>query len=148
MFLATGICIIASVQFENVLAWTGPNLSSSQAIVYAQPPQNGPDATPLIGTQLAEVSSHVSGFAASLHARSAVPLESASATLHQLGAQAHKDFTGTVYVATPQLLATYGSRLARSLPASMSLPCGQEWPACRTWCWPGATTVSSKVPAA
>jgi putative ABC transport system permease protein len=118
VFLATGICIIASVQFENVLAWTGPNPSSSQAIVYAQPPQNGPDATPLTSTQLAEVSRHVGGFAASLHARSAVPLESASATLHQVGAQAHKDFTGTVYVATPQLLATYGITAGQVAPGT------------------------------
>jgi putative ABC transport system permease protein len=118
VFLATGICIIASVQFENVLAWTGPNLSSSQAIVYAQPPQNGPDATALTSTQLAEVSRHVSGFAASLHARSAVPLESADTTLHQVGAQAHKDFTGTVYVATPQLLATYGITAGQVAPGT------------------------------
>jgi putative ABC transport system permease protein len=102
VFLATGICVVTSVQFENVLAWTGPNLSSSQLIVYAQPQQGGPSATPLTSTQLAEVSRHVSSLG------SAVPLESTGATLHQLGAQAHKDFTGTVYVATPQLLATYG----------------------------------------
>ncbi|HUB21379.1 MAG TPA: FtsX-like permease family protein [Streptosporangiaceae bacterium] len=118
VFLATGICIIASVQFENVLAWTGPNLSSSQAIIYAQPPQNGPDATALTSTQLAEVSRHVSGFAASLHARSAVPLESADTTLHQVGAQAHKDFTGTVYVATPQLLAAYGITAGQIAPGT------------------------------
>jgi putative ABC transport system permease protein len=102
VFLATGICVVTSVQFENVLAWTGPNLSSSQLIVYAQPQQGGPSATPLTSTQLAEVSRHVSSLG------TAVPLESTGATLHQLGAQAHKDFTGTVYVATPQLLATYG----------------------------------------
>jgi len=108
VFLATGICVVASVQFENVLAWTGPNLSSSEVIVYAFPPQGGPNAVPLSNTQLADVSRHVSGLAARLHARSAVPLESTDATLHQVGAQAHKDFTGTVYVATPQLLATYG----------------------------------------
>ena len=47
VFLAMGICVVTSVQFENVLAWTGPNLSSSQVIVYAQPPQGGPPtATP------------------------------------------------------------------------------------------------------
>ncbi len=110
VFLATAICVVASVQFENVLAWTGPNLSSSQVIVYAQPVGNGPTATPLTTAQLAEVTRHVGGLAASLHARSAVPLESAGATLHQAGAQVHKDFTGTVYVATQQLLATYGIR--------------------------------------
>jgi putative ABC transport system permease protein len=116
VFLATGICVVTSVQFENILAWTGPNLSSTQVIVYAQPPQGGPLAAPLISTQLAEVSRHVSSLAASLHARSAVPLESAAATLHQVGAQAHKDFTGTVYVATPQLLATYRITVSQIAP--------------------------------
>ncbi len=131
VFLATGICIVTSVQFENVLAWTGPNLSSSQAIVYAQPPQGGPNAAPLTSTQLAEVSRHLSSLAATLHAPSAVPLESAAATLHQAGAQAHKDFTGTVYVATPQLLATYritgrqiapGADILTMRPGMASLP--------------------------
>jgi putative ABC transport system permease protein len=119
VFLATGICVVASVQFENVLSWTGPNLSSSQVIVYAQPPQGGPFvAAPLSSTQLAEVSRHLSSLAASLHARSAVPLESAGATLHQAGAQAHEDFTGTVYVATPQLLATYGITAGQIAPGT------------------------------
>ena len=119
VFLAMGICVVTSVQFENVLSWTGPNLSSSQLIVYAQPQQGGPPAAPpLSSTQLAEVSRHVSSLAASLHARSAVPLESAGVTLHQVGAQAHKDFTGTVYVATPQLLATYGITAAEIAPGT------------------------------
>jgi putative ABC transport system permease protein len=119
VFLATGICVVASVQFENVLAWTGPNLSSSQVIVYAQPPQGGPFvAAPLNSTQLAAVSRHVSSLAASMHARSAVPLETAGAALHQVGAQSHKDFTGTVYVATPQLLATYGITVGQIAPGT------------------------------
>ena len=54
-------------------------------IVYAQPQQGGPDASPLTSTQLAEVSRHVSSLAAVLHARPAVPLESAGVTLHQVG---------------------------------------------------------------
>ena len=118
VFLAMGICVITSVQFENVLAWTGPNLSSSQVIVYAQPPQGGPVAVPLTSTQFADVSRHVSSLAASLHARSAVPLEFAGATLHQADAQAHKDFTGTVYVATPQLLATYRITASQIAPGT------------------------------
>ena len=131
VFLATGICIVTSVQFENVLAWTGPNLSSSQADRLRAAPAGRPSAAPLTSTQLAEVSRHVSSLAASLHARSAVPLESAAATLHQVGAQAHKDFTGTVYVATPQLLATYritagqiapGTDVLTMRPGMASLP--------------------------
>ena len=42
VFLAAGICVVASVQFEDVLNWTGPNLSSSQLIVYANPPAERP----------------------------------------------------------------------------------------------------------
>ena len=118
VFLATGICVVTSIQFENVLAWTGPNLSSSQAIVYAQPPGGGPDVAALSVTQLGAVSRHVSSLAASLDARSAVPLESTSATLHQAGAQTHKDFTGTVYVATPQLLASYGVTVGQIAPGT------------------------------
>jgi putative ABC transport system permease protein len=118
VFLATGICVVASVQFENVLSWTGPNLSSSQLVVYAQPEQGGPPVAPLSSTQLAEVSRRVGSLAASLHARSAVPLESAGATLHQVGAQARKDFTGTVYVATPRLLATYGITAGQIAPGT------------------------------
>ena len=118
VFLATGISVVASIQFENVLAWTGPNLADSQVIVYAMPPQGAPNATPLTGTQIANVSRHLGGLAARLHARSAVPLESTSATLHQAGAQAHKDFTGTVYVATPQLLAAYGIRAGQIAPGA------------------------------
>ena len=117
-FLATGISVVASIQFENVLAWTGPNLSGSQVIVYAMPPQGGPDATPLGSAQIADVSRHLGGLTARLHARPAVPLESTGATLHQAGAQAHKDFTGTVYVATPQLLAAYGIRAGQIVPGA------------------------------
>jgi putative ABC transport system permease protein len=113
VFLATGICVVASVQFENVLNWTGPNLSSSQAIVYAQPAGDGPTAAALTSTQLAETSSHVSGLAASLGARAAVPLEVTGATLYQAGAQTHRNFSGTVYVASPQLLAMYGITAGR-----------------------------------
>jgi hypothetical protein len=47
----------------------------------------------------------VNNLAASLHAQSAVPLEFPGATLYQVGAQAHNNFTGTVYVAASRLLA-------------------------------------------
>jgi putative ABC transport system permease protein len=36
VFLAMGICIVASIRFDNPLDWIGPNLSSSQLIFYAQ----------------------------------------------------------------------------------------------------------------
>jgi putative ABC transport system permease protein len=118
VFLATGICVVASVQFEDVLNWSGPNLSGSQLIVYANPPQNGPLANPLSAAQLTEVSSHVSSLATSLGAHAAVPLEVTGATLYQAGAQTHRNFSGTVYVATPQLLAAYGITAGQIAPGT------------------------------
>ena len=50
-----------------------------------------------------------------------MPLESAGATLHQAGAQAHKDFTGTVYVATPQLLGAFGITAGQIAPGTEAL---------------------------
>ena len=37
VFLAMGICVVASIKFDNPLNWIGPNLSSSQLTVGAQP---------------------------------------------------------------------------------------------------------------
>jgi hypothetical protein len=34
-FLAMGICVIASIKFDNPLNWIGPNLSSSQVTIGA-----------------------------------------------------------------------------------------------------------------
>ena len=57
--------------------------------------------------------------AASLHTRS-VPLESTGATLYQVGTPEHSpfSFTGTVYVATPRLLATYGINASQIAPGT------------------------------
>jgi putative ABC transport system permease protein len=37
LFLAMLICVVASIKAENPLNWMGPNLSSSQLIIYVQP---------------------------------------------------------------------------------------------------------------
>ena len=108
VFLSVLICIVASVRFEKVLDWTGPNLSSNQLIIYTQ--NNGPTAgpnAPLTGSQLSALQSHVDSFAASLHAQSVLPLETTGATLFQVGTQ-DNNFSGQVYVATPALLHQYG----------------------------------------
>ena len=49
------------------------------------------------------------GFAATLDSRYVLTLDTAGATLQQQGRQ-NNNFTGTLFVATPQLLATYGVR--------------------------------------
>ena len=119
VFLAMAICLVASIRFDNPLDWIGPNLSSSQLIFYTQQSPAPGQLTQLSNAQAARLGGQVDSLAASLHARSAVPLES-SAWLYQVGAQAHgpSNFTGTVYVATPQLLATYGIKASQIAPGT------------------------------
>ena len=117
VFLAMAICIVASIKFDNPLSWSGPNLSSSQLIVYTDY-QNGGMMTQLSNAQVASLSGRVSNLDASLHAQSALPLESAVGGLYQAGAQANDNFTGAVYVATPQLLATYGIKASQIAPGT------------------------------
>ena len=114
VFLAMGICIVASITFGNPLNWTGPNLSGSQLIVYTQQSQGGGTIAQLSSAQAARLAGQLDSLAASLHTRS-VPLESTGAALYQLGTPQNSlsNFTGTVYVATPQLLATYGIKASQ-----------------------------------
>ena len=119
VFLAMLICVVASISFENPLNWIGPNLSSSQLIVYAQQSPGGGPITQLSSAQTARLGRQVDSYAASLHARSAatgVP----RVTLYQVGTQENgpDSFTGTVYVATPQLLAMYGIKASQIAPGT------------------------------
>jgi putative ABC transport system permease protein len=122
VFLAMLICMIASIRFSDILDWTGPNLTTSQLIVYTSyyPTSTGPGTAPT-QAQLQVLHAKVDSFAASLDARAvltldeagtAVPATSGSpgglqgATL-QPGPLESK-FSGPLYVATPALLAEYG----------------------------------------
>ena len=111
VFLAMAICLVAGERSDNLLSPSGPNLSSSQLVVTAgQSPAPGM-MLPLSNAQIVSLSRRLNSFAASLHARSAVALESA-ALLSPAGAQAsvqaHSNPGVGLYVATPQLLAAYG----------------------------------------
>jgi putative ABC transport system permease protein len=117
VFLAMAICIVASMKFDDPLNWSGPNLSGSEVVVHTYY-QNGGMMTQLSNAQAASLSGRVSNLAASLHAQSVLPLDSAGATLNQAGAQAHDHFSGTVYVATPRLLAAYGIKASQIAPGT------------------------------
>ena len=123
VFLAMGICVVASIKFDNPLNWIGPNLSSSQLTVGAAQSPGPGQMEQFSAAQLAILTTRVNTLAASLHA-SAAPLET-SANLYQVGTRAHsvQNFTGpagddSVYVATPQLLATYGIKPAQIAPGT------------------------------
>lgn len=120
VFLAMLICMVASIRFSDILDWTGPNLTTSQLIVYTSyyPTRTGPGTAPT-QAQLEALHAKVDSFAASLDARAVLALDEAGtsapgspggllqgATL-QAGRLESK-FTGPLYVATPALLAEYG----------------------------------------
>ena len=119
VFLAMAICLATSTRFENPLNWIGPNLTSSQLIVYPQQSLGGGQMRGLSSAQTASLGRQVSSLAASLHTRS-VPQELPGATLYQVGTPENSpaNFTGTVYLATPQLLATYGIKASQIAPGT------------------------------
>ncbi|MFI5064165.1 MAG: FtsX-like permease family protein [Streptosporangiales bacterium] len=119
VFLAMGICLVASTRFDNPVSWTGPNLSGSQLIASTQQSQGGGTIAQLSSAQTARLGGQVDSLAASLHTRS-VPLESTGATLYQVGTPQNSpfNFTGTVYAATPQLLAIYGIKASQIAPGT------------------------------
>jgi putative ABC transport system permease protein len=119
VFLAMLIGIVASVRFSNVLDYTGQNLTSDQLIMYTQyqGPNAGPGGGALTPGQTAALQAKVDSFAASLHAQYVLPLDTVNATLQQQGRQ-NNNFSGTLYVATPALLADFGIRPSQVDPGA------------------------------
>ncbi|HSS90898.1 MAG TPA: FtsX-like permease family protein [Streptosporangiaceae bacterium] len=131
VFLAMAITLGASFRFSMALDWTGENLTSSQLIVYTSAYGGGADARPTGGPQgqtahnqrqagVRALHPEVTTLASQLRAQGVIPLYTAvsahpdsgsgtSATLVQVGT-VRDNFSGTVYVATPALLARYGIR--------------------------------------
>ena len=118
VFLAMGICVVASIKFDNPLNWIGPNLSSSQLLVPTNATPGIGQSEPLSGAQVASLNGRVNSLAARLHA-SVVPLEGVGG-LYQAGTPRHgpQNFSGNVYVATPQLLAAYGIKASQIAPGT------------------------------
>jgi putative ABC transport system permease protein len=114
-FLAMVICLVGSERTDNPLSPSGPNLSTSQLVVTAGSSPSPGMMNRLTSAQEASLGQRLNDLAASLHARSAVPLESA-ALLYQAGTPQDDNFTGSVYVATPQLLAMYGIKAGQIAP--------------------------------
>jgi len=75
---------------------------------------------PLTSAQEASLGRRLNNLAASLHARSAVPLVGSAGGLSLAGVPPHSpsNFTGSMPVATPQLLATYGITASQIAPGT------------------------------
>jgi putative ABC transport system permease protein len=110
ILIAVLVCVLSAQRFGNVLDYAGPNLASNQVIVYVPGqapggPGSGPGQPAAKGTP--QSWGHTArGIAASLGSHDVVPLYLTSGTLQH--ATAGRQFGGTVYVATPQLLRAFG----------------------------------------
>jgi putative ABC transport system permease protein len=120
MFLAMLICLVGSERTDNPLSPSGPNLSSSQLVVTAgRSPFQGM-MMQLTSAQEASLARRLNNLAVSLHAGSALALESAG-ILNQAGAPLNRNSNSIgvgLYVATPQLLAMYGIKASQIAPGT------------------------------
>ena len=106
--IAVIICVASAARFGNVLDYAGPNLTSGQLIVYAPCPGDcsGPNGPVPAGVSMAQAQKVAKEIAGALGTTSLVTLESANAGLTH--AAPGRSWSGSIYVATPQLLKAFG----------------------------------------
>jgi putative ABC transport system permease protein len=115
--IAVIICVTSAARFGSALDWTGPNLSSSQLIVYAPSgPGGGQDGQPAPPVSMAQAQKVANQIAADLGTTSMVTLETISAGL--VHAAPGPFWSGQVYLATPQLLRAFGITNSQINPAA------------------------------
>ncbi len=113
VLIAMVVIIASASRFSNVLDYAGPNVSSTQLLIYTPNGPYGPGGPGNAGagsgaptTSIASMSTSAHGIARALGADKVVTLETTSATLQH--AAAGRSYSGPLYVATPQLLRDFG----------------------------------------
>jgi putative ABC transport system permease protein len=110
--IAVIICVASAARFGNVLDYAGPNLTSSQLIVYAPTGnvQPGPGDHPGPGTptaaQMAAGVKTAKEIAADLGTTTLIALDTTNVGLQH--AAPGRSWSGQIYLATPQLLKAFG----------------------------------------
>ena len=115
--IAVIICVASAARFGNALDYTGPNLTSSQLIVYAPGDaagfSSGPNGQPT-NAQIAAAPKVAKDIAAELGTASMIALEQTSVNLNH--AASGRSWNGPIYVATPQLLSAFGIKQSEINP--------------------------------
>jgi putative ABC transport system permease protein len=113
VLIAMVVIVASAARFGNVLDYAGPNLSSTQLIVYTPNGAYGPGGPGNAGAgsgtstnSIASMSKSAHALARALGSRDVITLESTSATIQH--AAAGRSYSGPLYVATPQLLRAFG----------------------------------------
>ena len=120
VLIAVLVCVLSAQRFGNVLDYAGPNVASNQIIVYTPNgqgggPGNGPGQPAATGTPQSWART-ARGIAAALGSHDVIQLDSTSASLQH--AAAGRQFSGQVYVATPQLLRAFGIKASQVDPTA------------------------------
>jgi putative ABC transport system permease protein len=120
VLIAMLVSILSAQRFGNVLDYAGPNLASDQLIVYTPSGQGGGPGSgpsgPVSGSTPASMAKTAHGIAAALGSHDVLELESANASLQH--AASGRSWSGTVYVATPQLLRAFGISASQVSPGA------------------------------
>ena len=123
VLIAAIICVIAAARFGSAVDYVGPNLAADQLAVYplmapttpGAPCLHDPSGCPaLTGARLAAMAAQARGIASSLGSRDVVRLETTDSEPQR--AAAGRNWSGDVFVATPQLLRAYGITAAQVSP--------------------------------
>ena len=111
VFIAALVCVLTAQRYGNPLDYTGPNLASNQIIVYTAQGGPGPGPGGSAGTtpqpSMKVQTATAQGIAGALGGHDMITLEQADAHLQHAEASG-RQWSGTIYVATPQLLAAFG----------------------------------------
>jgi putative ABC transport system permease protein len=116
VMIAALVCILTAGRYGNVLDYAGPNVSSNQLIVYTpnSGPGNGPGGSSTTQGNPQSWSATAHSIASGLGSGDVIALESAGASLQH--AAPGRQWSGPIYVATPQLLAAFGIKASQLDP--------------------------------
>jgi putative ABC transport system permease protein len=122
ILIAVIISVASAARYANVLDYAGPNLAPDQLIVYTPNgpygdggPGNGPGGA-VTASKLAPMAASARGIATALGSHDIVQLDSTSASL--LHAATGRNWSGPIYVATPQLLRAFGIKASEVSPTA------------------------------
>ncbi len=118
ILIAVIISVASAARYANVLDYAGPNVASNQLIVYTPNGQGGGPHGPgnVSPGQLRSLSAKAQAIAADLGSRDVVELETTDAGLNH--AASGRNWSGPLYVATPQLLHAFGISAGQVSPTA------------------------------
>jgi putative ABC transport system permease protein len=113
VLIAMVVIIASAARFGNVLDYAGPNVSSTQLLIYTPNgpygpggPGNASAGTRTSAPSLTTMAKSAHEIATAMGSEMIIKLESTSATIQH--AASGRSYSGPLYVATPQLLKAFG----------------------------------------